>query len=369
MVGTTHLSPSSSTDESGFVGLGIWRFRTETIAPPGSGQVRFNNSDPELATLLWINETNDSGTDVSVFLDTLQIGSLIYLQDQGDAESFILVEINSILDAGTYREFGIENAEVQGTAFTQNLRIGVIITSTTNLTPQRSFIDAIGSRALAYSDFLEPPGFFTGLQVEGLLGVNAAGGFISVPTAAYDFTDHPGVWGLNTGIGPGTDGRVFMLSQFAGGFHIGVGGFTRFGAFYQSPAIASVALNRYVIRAGFSSVVLPNTLARAVTFEAVDNENGGRWQALCEDGVAETTVDTGVTVGTSKYVFLEFEVNAAGDSVEFFIDGVSVATITTNIPDGLGFEHFINIHIMKLTGTANRASYIDAYYFLQEISR
>ena len=237
-----------------------------------------------------------------------------------------------------------------------------------NKTVQTILFENMSNSALASSDFLEPPGFFTGLQVEGLLAVNAAGGFVSVPTAAYDFTDHPGVWGLNTGITM-ADGRVFLLSEFAGGFHVGVGGITRFGAWYQSPAVASVALNRYVLRAGFSSVILPNTLAQAITFEAVDNENGGRWQALCEDGVAETTVDTGVAVGTSLYVFLEFEVNEAGTSVEFFIDQVSVATITTNIPTGLAFEHFVNIHIMKLVGLANRASYIDAYYFYQELTR
>lgn len=234
--------------------------------------------------------------------------------------------------------------------------------------PQRSWFEAMGTRVLVQSDFLEPPGFFTGLQVEGLLGVNAGGGFVSVPTAAYDFTNHPGVWGLNTGIGPAPDGRVFLLSEFAGGFHVGVGGITRHGCWYQSPAIASVPLQRYVLRSGFSSITLPNTLNQAITFEAQDDENGGRWQAICHDGV-ETSVDTGVAVGTSTYFLLEFEVNALGTSVEFFIDSVSVATITTNIPAGLGFEHFISEHILKLVGIANRASYVDAYYFYQEITR
>jgi len=55
--------------------------------------------------------------------------------------------------------------------------------------------------------------------------------------------------------------------------------------------------------------------------------------------------------------------------VEFFIDNVSVATIVTNIPAGTGFGLFISIHIMKLVGVANRASYIDAYYIDQEVTR
>lgn len=222
--------------------------------------------------------------------------------------------------------------------------------------------EQMSSQVLVRSDFLDPPG---GLQAEGLI-VAAGGGFVSTPTAAYDFTNHPGVWGLNTGTTAA--GRVFVLSQFLEGFHVGVGGITRHGCWYQSPAVASDAANRYALRSGFFSMTLPNTILQGIGFEAQDDENGGRWQAICHDGT-ETSVDTGVAVGTMTYFKLEFEVNAAGTSVEFFIDDVSVATIVTNIPTGTGFGHFISEHIMKVTGVVNRASYIDAYYFYQEVTR
>ena len=39
-------------------GLGTWRFRTETSAPPATGQLRFNNSDIESATQAFLHETN-----------------------------------------------------------------------------------------------------------------------------------------------------------------------------------------------------------------------------------------------------------------------------------------------------------------------
>jgi hypothetical protein len=235
--------------------------------------------------------------------------------------------------------------------------------------PQRAFFEAMGTRVLVQSDFLElPPIGSAGLQVEGLIGIVASGGFVSVPTLGYDFTNHPGVWGMNTGT-TSTVGRVFLLSQFPGGIFVGVGGITRHGCWYQSPAVASDAANRYVLRSGLSAIVLPNTLAQGITFEAQDDENGGRWQAICAAASVETSVDTGVAVGTSTYFLLEFEVNALGTSVEFFIDSVSVATITTNIPSGTGFRHFISEHIMKLTGVLNRASYVDAYYFYQEVTR
>jgi len=349
----------------GFVGLGIWRYRTEIVAPPGSGQVRFNNAVIESATIMWINETNDGGTDVSVFLDLLRVGSLVFLQDQGDADNFVLVEIATITDEGTYREITIEEVEAQGTAFTQNLRIAVII-SGASVSPQRQFFDAMSNVGFVFSDFFEPP---AGFQADGVQIVPALGGFASTPTLPYDFTNHPGVWGLNTGA-TSAAGRVFVLSQFASGFHVGVGGITRMGFWFQAPAILSTALQRFVIRAGLSSVVLPNSLLSAITFEYQDDQNGGRWQAICGTAVGvETSVDTGILVVASTYYKLEIEVNAAGTSVEFFIDNVSVATITTDIPSGTGRGHFINIHIMKLIGLGNRAPYIDAYYFFQEITR
>ena len=349
----------------GFVGLGIWRFRTEIVAPPGSGQVRFNNATIESATIMWINETNDGGTDVSVFLDLLRVGSLVFLQDQGDADNFVLVEIATITDEGTYREITIEEVEAQGTAFTQNLRIAVII-SGASVSPQRQFFDAMSKVGFVFSDFFEPP---TGFQADGIQAVPASGGFVSVPTLPYDFTNHPGVWGLNTGAASAA-GRVFLLSEFLNTFHVGVGGTTRMGFWFQAPAILSVALQRFVLRAGVSSMALPNTMNQGITFEYQDDQNGGRWQAICGDAPGvETSVDTGITVVASTYYKLEIEVNVAGTSVEFFIDNVSVATITTNIPSGVTFGHFISIHIMKLIGLGNRAPYVDAYYVFQELTR
>jgi len=232
--------------------------------------------------------------------------------------------------------------------------------------PQRRFFEFMGTRGFVFSDFLEPP---AGFQADGVQIVPASGGFASTPTLPYDFTNHPGVWGLNTGA-VSAAGRVFVLSQFASGFHVGVGGLTRLGVWFQAPAILSTALQRFVLRAGVSSVVLPNSLLQAITFEYQDNENGGRWQAICGDALGvETSVDTGILVVASTYYKLEWEVNSAGTSVEFFIDSVSVATITTNIPSGITFGHFINIHIMKLIGLGNRAPYLDAYYFYQEVTR
>lgn len=109
-------------------GLGVWRYRTETTAPPASGQLRFNNVDIESATVLFLHETNADGTDMANFLEQLGLGAFLYIQDRTDATNFILVQISSNTDNGVYRSFGIDLVELQGVAPSQNSEVAVIAT-------------------------------------------------------------------------------------------------------------------------------------------------------------------------------------------------------------------------------------------------
>lgn len=181
------------------------------------------------------------------------------------------------------------------------------------------------------------------------------------------FTDHPGIMCLATGAT--VAGRVFLLSAL-GMLHVGVGNFTRVGTVLRTQVNLSTALQRYVLRGGLFSMGLPNTVLSGIGFEYQDNQNGGRWQAICGDAPGvETSADTGVLVAALTWYRLEFEVAADGSLVEFFIDGVSVATIATNIPTGTGFNHFYNAHIMKLVGTTSRTTYVDYSYVQQDVTR
>ena len=146
---------------------------------------------------------------------------------------------------------------------------------------------------------------------------------------------------------------------------------TRVGTWIRTDSILSTALERYTLRNGLFSINLPNVILFGVGFEYQDDQNGGRWQAIA-DAAAETSVDTGVLVAADTWYKMELEVNAAGTSVEYFIDNVSVATIAVaaNIPSGGGaFGLFYNTHIMKLIGSASRNFFLDAYYVYQEVTR
>lgn len=107
-------------------GLGTWRFRTETAAPPATGQLRFSADPPEAAGQLFLHETNDDGADMANFLDQLGVGSFLYIQDRSNSDNFIVVQISSNTDSGVYRTFGIDQIQVQGVKPNQNTEVAIV---------------------------------------------------------------------------------------------------------------------------------------------------------------------------------------------------------------------------------------------------
>lgn len=122
---TVDLS-SIAGGSGGFAGLGPWRYRTEITTPPASGQVRFNNADPESATELYLSETNDDAEDLANFIALLDAGDVLYLQQKDNADNFIVVEISSNTDNGTDVTLGIANIAQQGAALTQNTEMNLV---------------------------------------------------------------------------------------------------------------------------------------------------------------------------------------------------------------------------------------------------
>lgn len=95
--------------------------------------------------------------------------------------------------------------------------------------------------------------------------------------------------------------------------------------------------NTYTTYIGLSSfagnfVTIPNPPDSGIYFRYTDTVNSGKWQIVCNNAGTSTVVNTTVTADTSFHNF-GIALNAAGTSVSFTIDGVTVGTaITTNIP-------------------------------------
>jgi hypothetical protein len=119
--------------------------------------------------------------------------------------------------------------------------------------------------------------------------------------------------------------------------------------------------NRFVVYAGFGDTFLTADYVDGVYFRYSDNLQAGNWEIATASNSTRTQSDSGIAVAAATWYNLAAVVNAAGTSVEFFIDGVSVGTITTNIPTGASRVFSPNVRLHKSLGTTNRTMYEDFF--------
>ena len=83
--------PSTDTAGGGITLSTSWRFDTGTAeADPGNKRFRFNNATQSAATFLFLNDTSESGVDVSGILALIPSGTKILMQVSSDATKFHL---------------------------------------------------------------------------------------------------------------------------------------------------------------------------------------------------------------------------------------------------------------------------------------
>ena len=111
----------------GFLGLGIWRYRTSTTSTPSSGQLQFDDTTIADATELYVHAVNDNGADMSAFLDLLSAFDLMYIQVQVDASQFVTLQIGTPSLASSVYTFPIAQIQGQGTTPSNNTEVAVVI--------------------------------------------------------------------------------------------------------------------------------------------------------------------------------------------------------------------------------------------------
>jgi phage tail tape-measure protein len=101
-------------------------------------------------------------------------------------------------------------------------------------------------------------------------------------------------------------------------------------------------------------------------FTYLDTVNSGAWSVTTVANSVSTStsnVTTGTTMTAANWYLLEAEMNAAGTSVTYYINGVTTGvTHVTNIPTGVGRETAFRMQIVKTIGTTTSLLYLDAYY-------
>lgn len=190
--------------------------------------------------------------------------------------------------------------------------------------------------AILDSDFWS--GITATVFVSDSSGAGSAGG-----TGVSSAQNHPGV--VRQATGTTTTGRGAIRSSQA---LVTGGGAVDVEWVVQVEALSTVA-EEFDVLVGLANAVTSLTPV-GVYFTYQRLGVGVNWLANANGGAA-TQVDTGVAV-TTGWVRLGIRVNTGATSVEFYIDGVLVATIATNVPTSSSLA--LACAITKTAGTTSR---------------
>ena len=119
----------------------------------------------------------------------------------------------------------------------------------------------------------------------------------------------------------------------------------------KNDAVSTNRVTRFGLHGGIKASADPDN---GIFFRASSN---GNWFAVTRKATTETATDTGVTQATSFKTF-KIVTNSDGTSITFYIDGVSKATHTTNIPTASVMP---SIQIVT-NDTTERYVAVDYYY-------
>lgn len=171
----------------------------------------------------------------------------------------------------------------------------------------------------------------------------------------------PGVVALGTGASSGAGASILALPQslLAGGGELAV----EWGIYIEN---LSTVGEEYIIRAGFGDT----TVAAAVdgAYLEYDRLTSVNWCRVTASNSSRTKNASSTAVAAGAWTKVKTVINAAGTSVEYFVDGTSIGTETTNIPTGAGRYFGAFCHIIKSAGTTERLLHADYYHLYADLT-
>lgn len=189
---------------------------------------------------------------------------------------------------------------------------------------------------------------------------------VAAATSSLD-NGHPGVMNLTGTIGAGGNAQIISMTNTPltfNGFMLGGGAITLNWVFKINTL--STAVNRYTLRVGAGDTTGTGDQANGVFFEYSDNINSGNWVGKTTAASTPSVVNSNIAVATGWHNG-QISVNAAGTSVSFSMDGVSLGSaVVSNIPTlGISFM----VHVIRGAGTvAQNSVAIDLMYFNQVLT-
>lgn len=172
-------------------------------------------------------------------------------------------------------------------------------------------------------------------------------------------SNHPGITEL-TAAGTGACALRSERRQDAIAFG---GGFIRWEGIVMIPTLSD-GTNRFDVTAGFGDAFNSSFHDNGIYLYYRDNVNTGQWVGRTENSGAVTDVNSGVTVGAGTWYQLAIEINAGATSVEFFVNGTSIGTSTTNIPSAASLHFGMDEQV----GSTARTMQVDYCRMYQQVT-
>jgi len=174
-----------SNNGSGVLGIGEWKFDTNTTPPPNDKRFSFNNADITLATELYIDYQNDGGADLTNILNAITPPALIYCQNTTDATDGFVARITATASGATnvtYTVTDVTFLTLSG-SLSSNRRYNIIL----------SGLGGTGSAIDIQEDDVTVVGGATTLNFEGnLVGLTDNGGGKVTASFALDLQEDDG---------------------------------------------------------------------------------------------------------------------------------------------------------------------------------
>lgn len=242
----------------------------------------------------------------------------------------------------------------------ESLQIEALIDSAVDTEETPSFNPANGIQL--FEDFVSGgyAAASSSTVIFGALGWSYVGNGTCVYSTIWD-ENHPGIMNLGTGAGAtfytvlGTGAKSTQgVWNSSGSWTIGASDSFTMHWWVRFPTLSD-ATQRYSSHIGFGDQT--NALPNGGIYFLYDEATSPNWQIATAHGGTRTTTTTSTAVPADTWTKLT--ITLASGTVEYFVDGVSVGTINTNLPTA---QTGIKACIIKSVGTTERIVKVDAMY-------
>ena len=175
-----------------------------------------------------------------------------------------------------------------------------------------------------------------------------------------------GVWALETGTtssgraalfsGRSSAGAAFMLGQ----------GETKIKTKFKLPTLSSSG-ERYKVIFGFVGDCTSATITDGVYFE-YSEASSTNWRLCAADDSTRTETNSTVVVAGNQWIRLEIIIDSSANVASFVLNGSTIGTVSTNIPQSTGDSVSPILGIYKSAGSANRTVQPDYIAFSVELN-